>query len=124
VEDDDPETTEAGTFTPESLDRTVLALPLLRALKADPARSHPVVVEVNLDFPKSRRVTRELAKKLIRTAMDGMASPGENVIKPHGSEQYVFARLEADVIRAVVRLNEQAKRPIFRIWPDFPIKRL
>ena len=46
------------------------------------------------------------------------------MIKPRVSEQYVFARLEADVLRAVVRLNEEHQRPIFRIWPDFPINRL
>ncbi|MGZ9247835.1 MAG: hypothetical protein ACXW61_18765 [Gemmatirosa sp.] len=124
MQDDDPEANEAGTFTPESLDRTVLALPLLRAMEQHADALHPVVVEVNLDFPASRADTRALAKALIEDAIARAGSGATNVIKPRNSEQYVFARLEAEVIREVVRLNEARERPIFRIWPDFPINRL
>jgi serine protease AprX len=48
---------------------------------------------------------------------------GINKAKSDRSQQYLFARLEGDVIRDVVERNEP-KRPIFRIWPDFEIRPL
>lgn len=136
LEDDEPED-EPGRFTPKQLDRTVLALPLLTELNAErkqlaegklkEPRKHPVVVELNLEHPQSRDKTRDAAVGLIRNAIEDAADDKSvapvNEAKSRRSEQYLFARLEGDVIRRVVQLNEDG-RPIFRIWPDFEIGRL
>ncbi len=68
MEDDDPATGAAGTFTPEQLDRTVLALPLIRQLEEErerlesgaqtQPRAHPIVIEINLDHREPRPETR------------------------------------------------------------------
>ena len=137
VEDDDPEVDEAGTFTPRQLDRTVLALPLIRQLdeerksiekgeQAEP-KPHAVVIELNLEHPEPRVDTREEARRMIKEAIQtaGLHKDAQEIRdrKSRRSEQYLFARLEGEVIRQLVRLNEP-ERPIFRIWPDFPIRRL
>ena len=125
---------ESREFTPEQLDRTVLAVPLIktlrderRKLEADPdlePAKFPIVADINLEYAKDRRQTREEAEKLIEAAIAECGRDkerqGVHRAKTDRSEQYIFARLEGNVIRCVVDSNEP-DRPIFRIWPDFEI---
>jgi serine protease AprX len=125
-------------FTPEQLDRTVLAIPLLNRmlkekeeLKQRPEREpkkYDVVLDIHLEYAADRRETREKASELVNDAIAkvGIDKEVQGLRRPtHApSQQYLFGSLEGDVIREVVKANERVGRPIFRIWPDFEIGRL
>ncbi|MGO9975851.1 MAG: hypothetical protein ACLP01_24215 [Solirubrobacteraceae bacterium] len=131
---------DSGSFDPEVLDRTVLAIPLLNQLKQERADRiggrlsapvlYSVVVEINLEHVGERPATYDVAAGLIRDAIEtkGQAE-GQGIVEDKSvqSKQYLFARLDGEVIQEVVARNESllpSDRPIFRIWPDFPIGRL
>ena len=134
-------------FLPENLDRTVIAIPLLETLKkeeellaADPKRKreqHKVIIDLNLEFPGGRDAARDWIIKSIRQLTGNEAKyQAVNEEKNKHAAQYVFARLEGEVIRDLVRLDHQqhGRKPrkgaaavplaIFHIWPDFRIKAL
>jgi hypothetical protein len=119
-----PTTRKRWEFVPRQLDRTVLAIPLLDRLEDEKkgrkkAKPHALVIELNLEHPDPRSTTRQKAETIIREAMGTM--PGELYREDEASDQYLYATLWGDTIRAVVVRNENEKRPIYRIWPDFPI---
>lgn len=130
----DPHSAEPGGFTPEQLDRTVLAIPLIRKLceerRARAARpdlepeKFGVVIDINLEYAKDRSQTRKEAVGLIEGAIADLGNDKDgqriNRAKSDRSQQYLFARLEGDVLREVVVRNDP-NRPIFRICPDFEI---
>lgn len=128
-------------FTPQSLDATVIAIPLLEILKAeeksDVSALHPIIIDLNLAYPTGRKGARERVGALIEQAV--AATKGDptkeliNTSKSELSQQYVFCRLSRESIRALVRLDcdEQAlgastpfRHAIYHIWPDFQIKPL
>ena len=124
-------------FTPENLDKTVLAMPLIRRLKDDEAKPEldeagnpkkwDLVLDLNLEFAADREKARAKARTIIKQAITkrGKDKAGQGIGEAKsGTSQYVFAALERDVIRDVVDRNKAAGRPIFRIWPDFVISRL
>jgi len=142
------------SFTPRTLDKTVIALPLLNKLKEemekrvqDPSRPlevFAVIIDVNLEYPGGRKLAREWVASAIDEIISDMGSrknrehQGVNDLKSDFSEQYIFAELEGDVIRELVRRDGLPKnksndpkiptkggpRAIFHIWPDFKIKSL
>jgi serine protease AprX len=128
-------------FTPESLDRTVIAMPLLKILKAeaegqDPPEPHKVIIDLNLEFPGGRLAARAWVIKAIESLI-AQAPPGEpadqQILTDRGelTPQYLFAYLRARVIQDLVTLDSQPKkdsqdnpfkaRAIYHIWPDFEI---
>ncbi|MFN0073877.1 MAG: S8 family peptidase [Chloroflexota bacterium] len=128
-------------FTPLVLDRTVIAIPLLRELAAEEGRRastadlqpvlYPVIIDANLAY----RQGRDAARAQIRGLIDDILSTGGSVegegvndAKTNVSNQYVFARLEGSVIRELVRRDAAgppgSQRSIYHIWPDFPVKAL
>ena len=132
---------------PEVLDRTVIAVPLLSQLtneaeiaveEAAPTPTvYPVIIDLNLSFHGGPDGAKERAKELIDRAISSKAThatddQGVNRPKSDLSQQYLFASLQAEVIRELVRLDNQqsgqiassSQRAIFRIWPDFPVKRM
>ena len=135
-------------FTPEVLDKTVIAIPLLDLLKKteegpEPQAPLPVIIDANLEYPDGARAARQRIEQEIRAAIDKVGgngvSQGINAAKSQLSEQYVFAVLEPRVIRELVRLDSEGRRKptptkrkaarpipraIYRIWPDFQIKAL
>jgi serine protease AprX len=109
-----------------------------------------VIIDLNLEHPGGRSVTREwvVAHIPIAKADTGVRDAGQGVLfeKNQVGSQYLFARLEGRVIRRLVELDmaealriatERRKpndtetggsplaalkfRSIFRIWPDFEI---
>src|SRR5262245_61890051 len=124
-------------FDPKTLDRTVIALPLLQqfAQRGDDA-VFDVVIDLNLNFPGGREHARERVRDLAAAALAsaGGAQPGVGVDdrKSQLSDQYVFARLTGRAIKAMVRLDGEsaggasvsARRVIFRVWPDFEVRAL
>lgn len=133
-------------FVPEALDRTVIAIPLLRDLKKeddDPklAKAHNVIIDLNLEFPGDTKFPagRTGAREWVKQTVDDLLAespegePSDQFTKDQSdisTPQYVFASLRKRVIRGlVVRDAEEhdktgsdfKKRAIYHIWPDFDI---
>jgi hypothetical protein len=111
------------TFTPMVLDKTVIAMPLLERLKAEQKKrekaeeegksySPPllgVVLDLNLEYfegrDRGRQVAMELIERVTRERGSSQAGQGVNRTKTELSKQYVFAKLEPEAIRELVRLD-------------------
>lgn len=131
-------------FDPQNLSKTVIAIPLLAKMEAEPEKNHEVIIDTNLEYVEGR----ERAQKQLIELIESIA--GENSVyhtKTEYSQQYVFARLNAEAIRRLVQSDlagakekynqklgtiseDPAIRPhyspksyqlIYKIWPDFEI---
>jgi serine protease AprX len=134
-------------FVPEVLDKTVISVPLLKILQDEQPEAkgrpavHDVVIDLNLEYRQGRAEARKRAIDLIQQTVNDVGvreDQGLNENKSRFGDQYLFASLEAEVIRELVRrdntsaprhISEEsgsgiAQRAIYRIWPDFPIKAL
>ena len=142
IADDYPREVVAG-FTPRSLDRSVIAIPLLRDLVMggrDGGRwLRDIVIELHLEFPGGPEHARDRVRQLVAMLP---ARPDGSRVRLRETSQYVFATLYGDEIRRLVQLDREASvrdpdspkrgklrsetspRAIFRIWPDFPIHSL
>ncbi len=132
---------ERKPFAPEVLDRTVIAIPLLRDIKADRYGVHDVIIDLNLSYAGGREAARsrveELLGKAVATTERGGDEPPVDLDrlrlddeKSKFTNQYLFASIEGDVIEQIVRLDgerdgdeemSRSNHAIYRIWPDFPI---
>src|SRR5437762_954771 len=153
-------------FTPEVMDKTVIAIPLLEKLRAEskaraesPAAApilYDVIIDVNLEFHEGRQIAREriqhLVDRVVRDLRGDDSPQGINKNKSKLSQQYLFAKLDGDVLQELVRRDREgqgaqesaspprrpvrsahasgttppaptAHRAIYHIWPDFPIER-
>jgi serine protease AprX len=127
-------------FTPDVLETTVIALPLLNQLQAEngTAQVYDIVVDVNRDFPGGREKAQTRIKDLIEDlvkahGLDARAQ-GVHVRKTDMTRQYVFGRLRGDLIQELVRKDrdraerarseEERKPALYRIWPDFEVSRM
>src|ERR1022692_2691050 len=111
-------------FDPEILVKSVIAVPLLRAIEKNFAELHWVIIDVNLRHSEGRQGAKNTVYKLVEEAVREFrdANPDQKVnrSKSDASQQYVYARLQGNVIRSVVARDQQnATRAIFHIWPDF-----
>lgn len=126
-------------FEPEVLDRTRIAIPLLKELKAEDEaiargekvarKGYDLIIDLHLEYPGGRDGARDRVKELIgRIVGTGGSGGGINDAKSRLSQQYLFARLAGRAIQELVRLDKAAesggKPAIYRIWPDFPVKAL
>src|SRR5688572_16642313 len=136
-------------FEPENLDRTVIAIPLLKILEKEnqdrqanprlPLKPHKVIIDLNLSFPEGRQKAREWVLEASRRVIKQVGKSKTQKIdeeKSQHSTQYLFGQLEGDVIRALVRLDAKENagrtikgkppaavtRAIYHMWPDFPIR--
>ncbi len=124
----------------QNLVRTVIALPLLDKLNEEarhrrdnpsqPPTLYSVIIDLNLNYPGSRKDARKwvLAEIKRLVAERGENATGQQVDekKSEFNEQYVFARLEGEVIRELVAHDgkDKSARAIYQIWDDFPLKAL
>lgn len=114
-------------FNPENLIRSVIAVPLLRDIKDDPAALRYVIVDINLLHREGREGAKDgildLISNAIRSAGDPNVTQGVNVSKSAASPQYVYARLQGKVISELVAQDQkQGTRLIFHVWPDFIVR--
>jgi serine protease AprX len=133
-------------FTPETLDRTVIAIPLLDKIEKDGLRKpQNVIIDINLEYPDGREKARELAWKWIDdlggvTKTFGKPAEsisagdqGVNPTKSRYSQQYLFGQLSGKNIRELARRNEKERQgkdqrgpggsAIYRIWLDHEVSR-
>ena len=153
LEGSDPQEEE---FAPLVLEKTVIALPLFKefeknketkeekkAEKEQAAPVYSVIIDVNLLYHAGREEAKRQVQRLIfgilkdsSFSKNAKASQGINPVKTKYSQQYVFAVLEEDVIKELVRRdcppkNQKAGsnlspglQSIYHIWPDFEIRKL
>jgi serine protease AprX len=94
-------------FDPRILDRSVIAIPLLKDIDKDDNEVHAVIIDVNIDYDEGREAGRAWIREAIKKAIDETASTDQGVgdKKTDLSNQYIFARLSGKVIRELVRLD-------------------
>ncbi len=131
-------------FTPETLDRTIVSLPLLDRIKTKGLDAvQNVIIDVNLEYPEGRKAARTLIQGWVdeivapapkrprgRAKVDRLQpDQGINHAKSEYSQQYLFGRLSGHNIRALARRSrEEAKAPrrvaaLYRIWLDHEVQR-
>jgi len=104
-------------FNPDNLIRTVISVPMLAKIAADPSVTHDVQIEINFNCEDGRTEANKRLKSLIEEAIKNPAveSPpepedddqGVNEWKSNLSEQYMYARLSGYAIRALVKLDDE-----------------
>src|SRR5262245_33656120 len=108
-------------FTPEVLDKTVIAIPLLDELKKDAKKTKkdrkpiPVIIDINLEYRQGasaarERIRAELAEAIAKHRSSARVQQGINEAKSELSEQYFFASLEGPVIRALVKIDNEERK--------------
>jgi hypothetical protein len=137
---------EKKPFTPETLDKTIIAMPLLLMLLKDKNeldKPFAVIIDLNLNYPGGREAAREWVISRIPQIINkkghnkARTHQGLDMAKSKYSQQYLFAQLEGDVIRELVIQDSKIKKgikrsrsekvgplAIYHIWPDFPIRPL
>ena len=130
---------EPREFNPRILDRTVIAIPLLEEINAErekgstPAVRH-VIIDLNLNFEGGRAKAFERIRTPASEALRDLkrVKPRQGLTPMNDAEevkdtQYVFAAIDGDVIREIVRRDQRrprTKRAIYKIWPDSELKPL
>lgn len=136
-------------FIPETLDQAVIAIPLLRKLEEEDAlrqqgaissapRMYRVIIDLNLAYAEGREKAQMRVHEMLQEAMERIPPEHRDRSKAmltsdrHRVEQYLFAWLSADAIKALVRSDRQPGRTgkvigqprphaIHRIWEDFEV---
>ena len=120
-------------FDPENLVKTVIAVPLLRAIEANAEALYWIIVDINIRYIEGREAAQAAIFQLIERAIaDSGSNPAQKIqeAKSQSSSQYVYAHLQGKVIRRVVELDAETGRTgpegrcIHHIWPDFVIRPL
>jgi hypothetical protein len=99
---------EEGRFRPDILDRSVIAIPLLKQIREDENKIRSVIIDLNLDYPDGRDAAKDWIVNAIEAAKANIGISGDEQCvrkKSDLSRQYVFARLNGRVIRELVRLD-------------------
>ena len=112
-------------FTPEVLDKTVIAVPLLEILKVekkqlqeDPNRKpavHSVIIDLNLEYPQGRDEARKVVEQMIADTITEVGplhgdEEGISGSKSKLNQQYVFAELRGQVIEALAKRDQATAR--------------
>jgi serine protease AprX len=143
----------AAEFDPKKLDRTLISLELLEAIRvaAGAGRSGDaldVIIDLNLGFPRGRDAARDEVQKWLKdrfgTRPPDAQSPAAPLagapkadaarewikeLKGRYSQQYIFAALAPATIQAlaafcVAEKLGKGKSPVYKIWLDHDLKRL
>jgi len=141
-------------FTPEVLDRTAIAIPLLKDLMAEDKaiergekierKLYHVIIDIHLEYPGGRNEARKRVQELVEEIFAekqaqwdlDTGKQGINTEKSKLSHQYLFGVFDGRVIQELIRRDREVegaggpqrrrgrKRSIYRIWPDFKVKAL
>jgi serine protease AprX len=142
---------EDESFTPRTLDRTVIAIPLLEKMRhAEPDEQFDIIIDVNLEYSGGRSKARDILWEWIdalpgvrpskdrKDQSEATTQPeqvqGINASKSKYSQQYLFGRLSAANIQALVQQTERARKEsptldgkpgksaLYRIWQDDQVR--
>lgn len=105
-------------FNPDILDKTVIALPLLKEIEEKPDTEIAVIIDLNLNFKGGRAEARSKILALLAALMPG---DQKDLNKTRLTEQYVFTKIPAQLIKSLIKLDGKENKAIFKIWPDFKI---
>ncbi len=122
-------------FTPDVLETTVIAVPLLDLLSEEGTdRLYDIIIDVNLDFPGGAGNAQQRIKDFIRELVRAHGlDPGHQGVhdrKTDMTKQYLFGRLRGDLIQELVRKDrelaraEERRPAIHLVWPDFQVASL
>ena len=144
----------AAEFDPKKLDRTLISLELLEAIRisADAGRlgdAIDVIIDVNLGFPRGRDAARDEVQKWLKERFsarspdaqapaalpadagkaDAVAREWIKELKSRYSQQYIFAAVTPATIQALAAFcaaekQQKGKSPVYKIWLDHDLKRL
>ncbi len=113
-----PDVDDGGYFNPDNLIRTVISVPMLAKIEADPSVAHDVQIEINLNCEDGRTEANKRLKSLIEEAISSAATASahesegdfEGIYewKSDLSDQYMYARLSGYAVRALVKLDDEA----------------
>ena len=127
----------------DNLTTTVITVPLLRMMEQEKhekngaPRAYDLIIDLNLQFVEGRESARdwvintvnELLAKIPKRLKRSKLALGTRNMSKFNSPQYVFARLDALTLRELAFRNSRyvsptgiTQRPVFRIWPDFPLR--
>ncbi len=132
---DEPVKRRRRKFNPRQLDKSLIALPLLKEMKKKrPPEFIDVIIDVNLSWPDGRNKAREEICRLIEEELG--RSEAVHRLKTESSQQYVFASLSPEEIRKIAEADlrqhpgvdsgtgPSPSRAIHKIWLDHEIGRL
>jgi serine protease AprX len=129
LRDGDPRKTP---FNPETLDRTVIAIPLLRQLEEEkreqnkgvqrPPKIYSIIIDLNLMYPGGKNQAMQYVRKKMEQALkvskadaaaqglrNKMGTADDGTVESNMLvEQYLFARLDGEAIRWLV--NEDGRK--------------
>lgn len=118
-------------FDPDKLNKSVIAIPLLEDIAQKPDGVFDVIIDINLEYHQGRAAARTDLQLLINRVIESQGKGGRSFIdkaKTDQNEQYIFGRLEAQVIIMLVNTDKEAsqqnRRLIYKIWPDFKVSAL
>lgn len=114
-------------FTPEVLDKTIIAIPLLQRIQRNPDGLFDVIIDLNLDYPGGRAAARQEVMGLFEQAVERSSRREEQHLRDQttATSQYLFGKLQGTVVQDMVRLDKGRKpSPLHRIWPDFEVRTL
>ncbi|MCH9651743.1 MAG: S8 family peptidase [Deltaproteobacteria bacterium] len=119
-------------FDSKALDSSTVAVPMVEEMQRTSGSDlMPVIIDLNLLYPKGRKGARTMVRKLIKqlVAQRGDSSKGSGLDsgKNKYCPQYVFAHLSKGEIEELVRLDCQthsgsSRGAIYKIWPDFEVE--
>ncbi|MFC5410852.1 S8 family peptidase [Larkinella bovis] len=124
-------------FNPKNLDKTTIAIPLLRLIEKEnknrlkkskkdqlttekgigvtsdsqSEQGYNVIIDLNLRFEGGRQKARERVEELIKTAIESIPQRGNSQINEALSRfnpQYIFAWLPGDIIQLITMLDNEA----------------
>jgi hypothetical protein len=119
-------------FLPAVLDRTVIAIPLLKEFekRGGLRKTYHVAIDLNLDYKHGIDRGRKDVLDMIKNIVERPRGEAQQGVDEQPEEmQYIFATLSAQAIKSLVR-HDQARgeqkidRAIYHIWPDFELKPL
>jgi serine protease AprX len=114
------DTEESSYFNPDNLIRSVISIPMLQKIEADPGMNHHIQIEINANSADGQAGAKERLRELIANAignsLGAVPSPspddyqGVNDWKSELSDQYLYARMSGYAIRALVKLDDEQDR--------------
>src|SRR5215210_4251454 len=101
-------------FLPEVLDKTVITAPLFEEFRKQ-KKVYSIIIDVNLLYHAGREAAKGEVQRLVVDILkefpDKNEGQGIHTIKTKFSKQYVFAVLQEEVIKELVRSDRARENP-------------